>query len=171
MSTGDLLFYLAPLVLAGYAYSKGSDTLRRGLKRWAEQLAKILPTMTCALIAAGFLAAVIPDQVIARFLGDESPLIAVLVGSVTGVLIPAGPVVAFSIAASFAVAGASTAALVAFVTSWTMFALHRMVIYEVPLLGASFVKVRVLSVLMLPMLAGFIVILLDPLVRWLAGSG
>lgn len=170
MSLGDLLFYPIPVVLTILAWRKGPETFKRGVKRWAEQLAKILPTMTAALVAAGFLAAMIPDGVIARFLGDEAPLLSVLIGSVTGILIPAGPVVAFSLAASFSVAGASTAALVAFITSWTLFALHRMAIYEVPLLGGSFVKVRVIAVFMLPAIAGLTVYLLDPVVHWLMGN-
>lgn len=171
MSVADLLFYPIPLVLTFFAWRKGPETLKRGLKRWLDQLAKILPTMTVALIAAGFLAAMIPDSVISRFLGNEAPLLAILIGSFTGILIPAGPVVAFSLAASFSVAGASTAALVAFITSWTLFALHRMAIYEVPLLGGSFVKVRVIAVFLLPAVAGLTVYLLDPVVRWLTGIG
>ena len=71
-----------------------------------------------------------------------------------GLLIPAGPVIAFAVAAVFSKAGASTVGLVTFITSWSIFAAHRILIYELPLLGASFFRMRVLSVLLVPILAG-----------------
>ena len=65
-----------------------------------------------------------------------------------------GPAYAFSIAAIFAKSGASTAALIAFITSWSLFAAHRIFIYEIPLLGPSFLRLRVVSVAALPIFAG-----------------
>ena len=54
----------------------------------------------------------------------------------------------------FAKAGASTAALITFITSWSLFAAHRILIYEVPLVGTSFLRMRIVAVLALPFLAG-----------------
>ncbi|MEX0852381.1 MAG: hypothetical protein WD036_03735, partial [Bauldia sp.] len=59
-------------------------------------------------------------------------------------------------AAVFVRAGASTPALITFITSWSIFAAHRIVIYEIPLLGASFLRLRLLSAGGLPLLAGLI---------------
>jgi uncharacterized membrane protein YraQ (UPF0718 family) len=123
-------------------------------KRFFEQFAKLVPRMLCALVAAGFVAQLIPRQTIAGLLGEEAGLLALPVAAVTGLIVPAGPVIAFAIAAVFAKAGASTPALITFVTSWSVFAAHRILIYEVPLVGASFLRLRVLSVLTLPLLAG-----------------
>lgn len=166
MSIGALFIFVLPVFLGGYALSRRDGSMHQGLVRWVEQLFKIVPSMVCALIAAGFLAAIIPDATISRYLGGDTPWLAILVGSMTGVLFPTGPVVAFSIAASFSVAGASDAALVSFITSWTLFALHRMFIYEIPLLGGSFVQVRILSIFSLPLIAGALVILLNQIMRW-----
>jgi uncharacterized membrane protein YraQ (UPF0718 family) len=113
--------------------------------------------MFCALIAAGFVAKLIPTAFISRFLGDEAGITSIFIGTVAGLIIPSGPVVAFSIAATFAKAGAAEAALIAFITAWTLFALHRVLIFEIPLLGMSFVRLRLLSVCLLPPLAGLIV--------------
>lgn len=170
MNAGSLFIYVMPLLLAVYALSRRNGSMKKSLVRWIEQLFKIVPTMICALIAAGFLAALIPDATIARYLGGETPWLAVLVGSMAGVFFPTGPVVAFSIAASFKVAGASDPALVAFITSWTLFALHRMFIYELPLLGVSFVKVRVLSIFTLPLIAGVLTLFLDQIHGLLIGG-
>lgn len=156
---GMLIIYLAPLLLGAYAWSRHDGSLQRGLMRAVEQFAKLVPRMLCALIAAGFVAKLIPTEFISRFLGAEAGLIAIAVGSLAGLIVPSGPVISFSIAATFAQAGASTAALVSFITAWSLFAAHRIFIYELPLLGLSFLRLRVTAVCMVPPLAGLLTLL------------
>lgn len=148
------IMFGAPVVLGGYALSRRDGSFRQGMVRAVEQFVKLVPRMVCALAAAGFVAKLVPTQFISRFLGDEAGVTAILVGAVSGLIIPSGPVVAFSIAATLAKAGAADAALIAFITAWTLFTVHRVVIYEIPLLGVSFLRLRVLSVVLLPFLAG-----------------
>lgn len=122
--------------------------------RFIEQFAILVPRMLCALVAAGFIAELIPKQTVSSYLGNDAGLMALPVAAFMGLLIPAGPVIAFSIAAVFARSGASTAALATFITAWSLFAAHRILIYEVPLLGASFLRFRALSVVSVPFVAG-----------------
>ena len=88
------------------------------------------------------------------YLGAESGFKGILIGSLTGLIVPSGPAVAFAIAAAFALEGASVPALVSFLTGWSVFAAHRVLIFEIPLLGAHFVRLRMLSVTALPIIAG-----------------
>ena len=166
MSVGAVILYGIFAVLAAVAAARRDDTLRRGLVRAVEQFARLVPRMACALIAAGFVAKLIPSAFIARFLGAEAGPIAILVAMAAGMIVPAGPVIAFSIAAVFARSGASVPALITFITAWTLFAAHRIFIYEIPLLGPSFLRLRVLSVVALPLLAG----LIASAGTWLAGG-
>ncbi|MGH6922496.1 MAG: hypothetical protein ACRED5_01890 [Propylenella sp.] len=156
MSLGILLLVALYLGLAAIALARGNDTFRRAVRRTTEQFWVLAPRMICALIAAGFIAKLIPSEFIARFLGEEAGLTAILVAFGTGMIIPAGPVIAFSIAAVFLKAGASTAALVTFVSSWSIFATHRIFIYEIPLLGPSFLRLRLLSAGAMPLVAGVV---------------
>jgi len=151
---GVLLIYALVIVLGVVALSRGHGSFRHGLIRGAEQLIKLLPRMLCALVAAGFLATLIPTEVISSFLGAEAGFMAIVIGTLTGMFIPAGPAISFSIAAVLANEGASVPALVSFITSWSVFALHRVFIFEIPLLGISFTRLRMLSGLILPLLAG-----------------
>ena len=64
------------------------------------------------------------------------------------------PLICFPIIYVFLNAGASIPALMSFVTAGSVFAVHRVVAFELPLLGARFVKIRFLSCLLLPPLAG-----------------
>ena len=165
-SAGSLILYAVFAVLVAAAAARRDDTLRRGMVRAVEQFAKLVPRMLCALIAAGFVAKLIPSAFIARFLGAEAGPVAILVAMGAGMIVPAGPVIAFSIAAVFVRAGASVPALVTFITAWTLFAAHRIFIYEIPLLGLSFLRLRLLSVMALPVMAG----ILATAAGWLAGG-
>ena len=156
MSLGVLVLFALYLVLAAVALARRDGTFRRGARRTVEQFWVLAPRMVCAMIAAGFIAKLIPSEVIARFLGEDAGLIAILVAFGTGMIIPAGPVIAFSIAAVFLKAGASTPALITFVTSWSIFAAHRIFIYEIPLLGPSFLRLRLLAAGTLPLWAGLL---------------
>ena len=135
MSIVMLIIYVSPIILGAYAYSRGDKSFQKGLVRGLEQFTIIVPRMICALIAAEFVAMLIPAEVISQFLGDEAGIVAVLVGTLTGLIIPSGPVISFSIAATFANAGASIPAVIAFLTAWSLFSAHRILIYEIPLLG------------------------------------
>jgi uncharacterized membrane protein YraQ (UPF0718 family) len=155
---GVLVIYGLLIVLGAVALSRGHGSFRQGLIRGAEQLIKLLPRMVCALLAAGFLAMLIPTEVISGFLGAEAGFMAIVIATLAGMIIPAGPAISFSIAAVLANEGASVPALVAFTTSWGIFALHRVIIFEIPLLGISFTRLRILSALILPLLAGSLTI-------------
>lgn len=151
---GAVFIYGAALLLVVIALRRGDDSLRKGMMRAAQQSLILLPRMVFALIAAGFLIKLVPTQLVSDYLGAGSGFTGILIGSFAGMLIPSGPVLAFAVAASLAAEGASVPALIAFVTGWSVFASHRVVIFELPMLGASFVRLRLLSVIPLPVLAG-----------------
>lgn len=159
MSTGAVVIYLLAGILAAVAMSRRDDRARAGFLRAVEQILVLLPRMVLALVAAGFMVMLIPTDLIGRYLGDGAGLTGILIGSAAGLLVPSGGLIAFALAAAFAGKGASTPALVAFLTGWSVFALHRIFIFEIPLLGARFARMRVLSVMLLPPLAGGLALL------------
>jgi uncharacterized protein len=165
MNAGVLILAILLLALAILALARRDGTLLAGMDRALEQFAKLVPRMLCALLAAGFIAKLIPSELIAGYLGAEAGLRAILIATAAGLIVPAGPVIAFSIAVVFARSGAAVPALVAFITSWSVFAAHRIFIYEIPLLGPSFLRLRLLSSAATPLLAG----LLAMMVIWLTG--
>lgn len=152
--TGAIFIFLLAGVLAAVAMSRGDAAARAGFMRAAQQLVVLVPRMLLALIAAGFMVMLIPTELIARYLGEDSGVTGILIGTVAGLFVPSGGVVAFALAAAFVTRGASVPALVAFLTGWSVFAAHRVVIFEIPLLGARFARLRLMSVVILPPLAG-----------------
>ena len=156
INIGIAILLAAALALAAVALLQGKSVFARGIERAIEQGAHLVPRMICALIAAGFVAKLMPSDLIARNLGSDAGIKAILVATAAGLILPAGPVIAFSIAAVFARAGASVPALIAFITSWSLFSAHRIFMYEIPWLGVSFMRLRLASVAIAPILAGLI---------------
>jgi uncharacterized membrane protein YraQ (UPF0718 family) len=166
MNAGVLILSILVLGLVGLALTRRDGTLLAGMERALEQFAKLVPRMLCALLAAGFVAQLIPSALIAAHLGAAAGPRAILIAAAAGLIVPAGPAIAFSIAVVFARSGASVPALVAFLTSWSVFAAHRMFIYEIPLLGPSFLRLRLLSAAALPLLAGVLAMAAVWLTGW-----
>ena len=71
-----------------------------------------------------------------------------------GMLTPAGPFVAMPIAVVMLRAGAANAPVIAYLTAWSLLALHRFVAWEVPILGWQFASLRYGVSLAIPVLAG-----------------
>ena len=76
------------------------------------------PRLIVALISAGLFAELLPEEVVRTYLGNTSGMTGVLLGAGLGVLTPGGAFVSFALAAGASQAGASTAALVAYISAW-----------------------------------------------------
>jgi len=65
--------------------------------------------------------------------------------------------VSVPLAVALANSGAGLAVLVAYMTSWSLFGIQRIVAWEAPLMGWPFVVARVVPSLAFPLLAGWLV--------------
>ncbi|QKT05105.1 hypothetical protein HUS23_14160 [Ectothiorhodospiraceae bacterium 2226] len=114
----------------------------------------MLVRLPLALLAASILAALVPADVIGRWLGDEAGLRGILVATLVGGLLPGGPMVAFPLALVLWDAGAGMAQMVTLITAWSVIALHRVLAFEWPMLGGRFALLRLAASILLPALAG-----------------
>ena len=96
----------------------------------------------------------VPSGPIAHHIGPDSGLYGILLASLIGGFIPSGPSVSFPVVVILLQAGAGFPQVVAFLSAWSVVALHRMLIYEIPLMGWRFSLVRVVSALPLAPLSG-----------------
>ena len=88
------------------------------------------------------------------WMGEETGLRGILLGTVAGILTPSGPFIAMPLAVVLLRGGAASGAVVAFLSGWALLALHRLVAWEVPILGWRFALLRYAACLALPVLAG-----------------
>jgi uncharacterized membrane protein YraQ (UPF0718 family) len=105
----------------------------------------------------GMMQVLIAPEWIERWLGQGAGQRGIYAGFVAGILTPGGPLVSFPIMAVFYKSGASLSALVAYITSWSLFGFQRIIVWELPFMGTRFVVARVIPTLVFPIVAGYLV--------------
>jgi uncharacterized membrane protein YraQ (UPF0718 family) len=150
------------LVFAAVAYVKDPGLPLVGAKNGFSMLKFILPRMIPALILAGLMQVLVPQEVVSRYFGREGGIRSILVATVAGVLTPGGPMVSVPFMVALAHSGAALPPLVAYMTSWSLFGMQRIIAWEAPLMGWRFVIVRVVPSLAFPVLAGWLVAVFYP---------
>jgi hypothetical protein len=150
--TGLLWAIVAALVLI--AWRRRDGTAREGTQRALREFLWLIPRLAIGIIAAGFLAKLLPESLVARHLGPESGPLGLAVATALGAITPGGPVVGFSIGTAALKAGAGLPQVIAYVTAWSLISLNRMIVWETPIMPARFVWLRVAVSAPLPLLAG-----------------
>ena len=161
ISSMVLIFWLAVLVLAAIAYSRPVKVHLKGIRIAWEFGLSMFPRILMAVLVAGFFSVLVPADLIASWFGKESGLKGILLASLAGGFIPGGPIICFPLVLIFLRAGAGLAPLMALLTAWSVFAFNRILAFEIPLMGARFAGIRILSSLALPPLAGILTGLIE----------
>jgi len=155
MLVPTLVMAVLAVVLLALAYSRGRGEHAAGLRAGGTMLVQVLPLLFFAFIVAGVVQILIPREAIARWIGVESGLRGILLATVVGGITPGGPYVSLPIVAGLMRSGASFGVTVAFLTSWSLWAIARAPM-EVGLLGWKFTAVRLASSFFFPPIAGLI---------------
>jgi uncharacterized membrane protein YraQ (UPF0718 family) len=156
----DVLLWSILVVLAIVAATRSRVLLHETAREGALDFLRLLPRLAIGVIGAGFIAEVLPQDVVGRWLGPESGLLGVAIAVIAGAITPGGPVVGFSIAAAALKGGAGAPQVIAFVTAWSLYAVQRMIMWELPVVPTRLVWLRALASLPLPFIAAIGAILL-----------
>ncbi|MBI4185019.1 MAG: hypothetical protein HY521_13595 [Proteobacteria bacterium] len=149
-----LVVWAAAAGLAAVVLVRSPEAFAKGLRFAFGHLRTILPIVPLAVLAAAFIAEMMPQDLASGWLGEGAGIKGILIASLIGGFIPGGPFVSFPIALAFIKAGAGLAQTVALLTAWSAIAVHRVFIWEVPVTGAGFAALRFASSLVLPPIAG-----------------
>ncbi|MFC2133531.1 permease [Bacteroidota bacterium] len=141
--------------LVAVGYFKGEEQHTVGLKSALNMTIEVLPLLIFAFIIAGMVQVLIPQEVISKWIGEESGFVGILIGSVAGGLSPGGPYVSLPVVAALLKSGAGVGTLVAYLTGWSLWAIARLPM-EVGILGWKFTLVRLASTFIFPPIAGLI---------------
>jgi uncharacterized membrane protein YraQ (UPF0718 family) len=155
-----LLLWLIVAVLAFLARKRGGDVLPDAVRSGLLDFLHLLPRLAIGVIGAGFLAALLPQEVVRSWLGPDSGITGLLLATLAGALTPGGPVIGFAIGASALKSGAGYLAVMTYVTAWALFAVQRLFVWEIPVMPARVVWLRVAASLPLPILTAWGVMLL-----------
>lgn len=135
---------------------EGAGAVERGAHTYVEQMVQLLPRMMMGLLIGGFGQVLVPRSLVSQWLGDSAGFKGILIATGVGAVAPGGPMVAFPLVVVLHKAGASPAAVIAFVTAWANLAFHRILIWELSVLGPEITLVRYLSSISLGIIAGLI---------------
>jgi uncharacterized membrane protein YraQ (UPF0718 family) len=139
------------LLTVGYAHGVHSEGLRSALRTFLS----LLPLLLAVFTIAGLVEVLVPREKVAAWLGDQAGFRGILLGCLAGAVTPGGPYVSFPIVASIYHAGAGIGTIVAFVTSWSLWAVSRLPL-EISIVGPRLTLIRLLSTLIFPPIAGLI---------------
>jgi len=141
------------LVIVGYM--KGEQQHLLGMKTGLRMTIEIFPLLIFAFIVAGMVQTLLPTELISRWIGAESGLRGILLGTLAGAIAPGGPYVSLPLAAAIFRAGAGVGTMIAFLTGWSLWAVSRLPM-EVGILGWRLTLIRLVSTFIFPPIAGLI---------------
>ena len=128
------------------------DALRHDL----DLIVRMMPRVAIALTLAGLLWVTLPRDRVTALIGTESGMRGLLIATGAGIITPGGPSSAFALLAVLGGAGADRGAMVAYIVSWAILGVQRILVWDVPFMGAEFSMVRFFVCLPLPIVTGVI---------------
>lgn len=155
MLAPTMVMAVLAIILFSIGYYKGQGQHISGVKSALNMMVEILPLLVFAFIVAGMIPILLPRELLSKWVGAESGIRGIFIGTLAGGLCPGGPFVNFPIAAGLLRSGASIGTIVAFVTAWSLWAVARLPL-EVGILGWKFTLIRIASTFFFPPIAGFI---------------
>ncbi|MBM4043804.1 MAG: permease [Planctomycetes bacterium] len=153
------------VVLLAVAYWRGQGQHVTGLQAAWRMVYQVLPLLLCAFIVAGMVQVLIPQEFINKWVGGEAGMRGIFLGTVAGGFAVGGPYISLPIVAGLLNAGAGVGTMVAFLTSWSLWAFGRLPM-EVGILGWEFTLIRLASTFFFPPIAGLIAHTFFSGVRW-----
>ena len=151
----SLIMGIIAITLFLMAYFRGEGEHLIGLRLALNMIVQILPLLFCAFVVAGMIQILIPNEVISKWVGSESGIRGIIMGTVAGGLSPGGPYISLPIVAGLLRSGASIGTMVAFLTGWSLWAIARLPM-DISILGWKFTAIRFSITCLFPIIAGVI---------------
>ena len=152
----DITLWGSVAVLGYLVWKRGRVVALASAREGTMDFINIVPRIALGVIGSGYIAAVIPPEVITGWLGPDSGWFGVLTAVIAGAATPGGPVVGFSIGAVALKVGGGPPQVIAYVVAWALFAFQRMILWEIPFMPARFVWFRAAVSVPFPFLAAAI---------------
>ncbi len=148
-----LVAVLAGLIALAH-HQGGGELVGKGLGDGWSLLLRFAPIIAVSFLAAGFAEVLIPREWMRGALGETAGVKGIFIAAGAGIITPSGPFVSMPIAAVMMKSGVGAGPVVAFLSGWSLLALHRFVAWEVPVLGFRMAALRYGVCLAVPILAG-----------------
>jgi hypothetical protein len=151
----DIALWTIVVVLGATLFLRDQPMFADSLRFARREFFALLPRIAIGMIGSGFIAELLPSKLIPAWLGAETGTPGLALATVLGALTPGGPVVGFSIATAALKSGAGAPQIIAYTIAWALFAIPRVLVFEIPAMPARVVWLRVAVSLPLPFLAAW----------------
>jgi hypothetical protein len=150
----NLLLWVLVAALALTAAVRSKALFREGATEGARDIVMLLPRILVGVVGSGYIAAIMPQDLITTWIGPNSGLLGVTIATLAGAVTPGGAVVGFSVGAAALKGGGGAPQVIAYSTAWSLYALTRLINWEVAMMPARVVWLRAAVSVPLPFLAG-----------------
>jgi uncharacterized membrane protein YraQ (UPF0718 family) len=155
MDTTTLVLAVVAAILLVFAFWRGRDLPMAGLWAAGRTLWRNLLILVLGFVIAGLVQVLVPNELIAQWLGAQAGIKGILVGCVAGGLLPGAPYSVFPLVAALYRGGAGMGAVVGFVTAWSLWSVSRLPL-EIALLCSGPALMRYGITFIVPPLAGLL---------------
>jgi uncharacterized membrane protein YraQ (UPF0718 family) len=142
MDTSTIVMMVAAVITLMVVHWRSPEAAGKGLGAAGALIPEITPRMLAAFTIAGLIQAVVPQEVIVKWMGHGSGMRGILIGMTLGSVTPGGPMTHFPIVGSLFKVGVGIGPLVSYLTAWSLFGLQRIIMWEIPFLGPRVVAIR-----------------------------
>ncbi len=156
---GTLLWLLVG-TLALTAAIRSKALFREGAYEGGRDFVVLIPRVLIGVIGSGYIAAVMPQDVITTWIGPGSGVLGIVIAALCGALTPGGAVVGFAVGAAALKGGAGAPQVIAYTTAWSLYTIQRLFNWEIHMMAPRVVWLRAAVSIPLPILAGIAAMLI-----------
>jgi hypothetical protein len=150
----NLLLWVLVAALGLTAAVRSKALFREGAAEGARDFVLLLPRILIGVVGSGYIAAIMPQDLITTWIGPQSGVLGITIATLAGAVTPGGAVVGFSVGAAALKGGGGAPQVIAYSTAWSLYALTRLINWEVAMMPARVVWLRAIVSIPLPFLAG-----------------
>jgi len=155
-----VLLWLLVGALALTAAIRSKALFREAAYEGGRDFVVLIPRVLIGVIGSGYIAAVMPQDFIATWIGPGSGMLGILIGALFGAVTPGGAVVGFSVGAAALKGGAGAPQVIAYTTAWSLYTIQRLFNWEIHMMAPRVVWLRAAVSIPLPILAGITAMLI-----------
>jgi hypothetical protein len=150
----NVLLWALVAALALTAAVRSKALFREGASEGARDFVVLLPRIMIGVVGSGYIAAVMPQDLITAWIGPNSGILGIAIATLAGAITPGGAVVGFSVGAAALKGGGGAPQVIAYSTAWSLYALQRLLNWEIWMMSPKVVWLRAAVSIPLPFLAG-----------------
>jgi len=149
-----ILGTLVTVAIAISLYRGGFQLTFAGIAKAGRLLESIWLRLLLGFLLGGFVQAVIPKELIGKWLGSASGLKGILIGSFGGIISTGGPYVCLPVVVSIYKAGAGIGPVLALITARGILSIQMLIVWQIPFFGTRIALSRFVICLLIPPLVG-----------------